>query len=352
MKPRTAESVIELFEQNHIFEASEFTYEEYVNELFGFQRMASEIVFGKTEEVVRISDTITHFEMLGRENNLHHHSEFRQAISGLKKVEKELAISMSGSKGEDRIVKTLGYANRSDMRIYRNVYVTDGVDETEIDCIVVTNKGIIIFEVKNAKNDITIAEDGRILYENEISYHNVSIGDKMEKKRRLLRSQIETASRSKGLDIPIHIDSYVVFSTPYKVYIRVNDLFRKEKYCFKSQLVPIVEEFTSHIYYGEVTLDCLHDIMNDLESNKKRFETNIKFFEVINDFAKAVELLTMDTKYIDATGNSEGKPVEPVKENESNKKQWVFIKPLVASAALFTTAAVVTAAILGFGRNK
>ena len=95
--------------------------------------------------------------------------------------------------------------------VFKNVYSTDGEEETEIDTILVTNNGIVFLEIKNAKKDITISQDGRLLYENQISYHNDSIGDKMEKKRRLLKYQIEKEMQRLGVDKfgkPVRIESF------------------------------------------------------------------------------------------------------------------------------------------------
>ena len=71
------------------------------------------------------------------------------------------------------------------------------------------------------------------MFENQISYHDDCIGEKMEKKRRLLRHQIEQEMENRGVTSfgkPIRIESRIVFSTPYKMRINITDLYKKERF--------------------------------------------------------------------------------------------------------------------------
>jgi hypothetical protein len=238
------------------------------------------------------------------------------------------------------------------MSNYRNVYVSDGTDETEIDNIVVTNSGIIVLEIKSAKTDITIAEDGRLLHENEISFHNVSMGDKMGKKRALLKYQIETIARERGYDLPVHIDSYIVFSTPYNIRIKVTDLYHQEKYCFRGKLNYIIDGFNSEIHYNDVQLAQINDIIGTLASRQKTFSTNIDFEDIKTSFAYTAALLLGTSEATIVEQEAPSTKEEPValsekagrKSKDTKSPLGLFFRQFAASAAMFSLIAVATTA--------
>lgn len=289
-----ATEIMKMFENQNVVNRADFTFEEYIKQLISFQKIVSACVFDG-DDSFHLSDCITRLNQLIRGNNLQDDVFVRECLKGLKNVSKELSICMAGKKGEKRIEKMLSFVQRADLNVYKNVYISNGEEETELDMVLVTSNGILILEVKNAKHDITIAEDGRLLYENEISYHNVSIGDKMNKKRRLLRYRIEQEMKSRGidsLDKPIRIESRIVFSTPYKMRITVTDLYKKERYCYKSQLEKQVNNYYSGTCYESDDLQLLNDIVSSIESNKKRFQQKLDFAKINGEFALLMEILT------------------------------------------------------------
>lgn len=84
-----------------------------------------------------------------------------EGLRALRLISKEIAVAMAGKRGEDRVANTYQYVTRPDARFFRNVFVSDGVEQTEIDSVVLTKNGFIILEIKNAKEDITLAPDGK-----------------------------------------------------------------------------------------------------------------------------------------------------------------------------------------------
>ena len=294
MKKMNANEVMKMFENQNVVNSTDFTFEEYLEQLISFQKIVS-LCVNEGDDSYRLCDSITRLQQLIRSKGIKDNSLVQKAMYSLKEANKELAIIMAGKKGEKRIEKALGYVERPDMTFFKNKYITDGEEETEIDTILVTNNGIIILEIKNAKQDITISQDGRLLYDNEISYHNVCIGEKMEKKRRLLKNQIEKEMRNRGIDSigkPVRIESRIVFSTPYRTRINVTDLYRKERFWFKSQLAYKINEYYSGTCYESEDLQVFNDIIGSLESNKKRFQQKLDFAKVNSDFAQLIEVLT------------------------------------------------------------
>ena len=344
--------IMQMFENKNVVNRTEFTFEEYIQQLSDFQAIVSACLFDG-DESYHLSNSVTRLEELARGRNMKENPTISESLKNLKKVNKELAILLAGKKGENRIMKTLGYVQRSDLSVYKNVYITDGEEETEIDTVLVTNNGIIILEIKSAKQDITIAEDGRLLYENEISYHNVSIGEKMEKKRRLLKYKIEQEMKNRGIKLPVRIESRIVFSTPYKVRITVTDLYKKERFCYKNQLNKQVENFYSGTYYESEDLSALNDIITSMERNKKRFQQQFDFAKINSEFAQMMELLTMPekTKSAEKTVLSDRKEKEnavvQISPFRKRAKRQLFGKIAISTAsAALVLASVFSGAVI------
>lgn len=314
MKKMKATDIMKMFEKQNVVNRADFTFGEYIKQLTSFEKIVSSCVFDG-DSSFRLSDSISQLSQFVRSKNLQDNTFVHDCLKCLKNVNKELSICMAGKRGEKRIEKMLSFVQRPDLTVYKNVYITDGEEETEMDMVLVTANGIIILEVKNAKQDITIAEDGRLLYENEISYHNVSIGDKMEKKRRLLRYRIEQEMKSRGIEFfckPIRIESRVVFSTPYKMRITVTDLYKKERFCYKSQLNKQVENYFSGTCYDGEDLQVLNDIIGSIESNKKRFQQKLDFAKINSGFAQLMEMLSTPdvVETVEASPSSSKKTIE------------------------------------------
>lgn len=340
MKEMKANEIMKMFENQNVVNRADFTFEEYLEQLTSFQKIVSSCVY-EGDDSYRLSDSITKLQQLIRSKGIKDDPFVKKAMDEIKEVSKELAIIMAGKRGEGRIEYALSFVERPDLTVFKNVYITDGEEETEIDTILVTNNGIVFLEIKNAKKDITISQDGRLLYENQISYHNDSIGDKMEKKRRLLKYQIEKEMQRLGVDKfgkPVRIESRIVFSTPYKTRIHVTDLYRKERYCFGNQLKYKIENYYSGTCYESEDLQMLNEIIGSMESNKKRFQQKLDFTRINREFAQLMEMLTKQEV-------TEPAKIEPILLNRDNSKGSRIKKCFrtfgkIAVTALFATVSI------------
>ena len=171
------------------------------------------------------------------------------------------------------------------------MYITDGIDETELDGIVLTDNGVIILEVKKVKSDLTLTEDGRMVFAGDECYDKVPLAQKMALKRRLLKKCLEKAVADKGLDIPVYVDSFIVFSAPKGQYIKIDDRYRREKHCFRTGLNKKLESYLGCAYYKANQLAQLGEIFSEMESNVKRFETELNYDEVRRSLAEALAVL-------------------------------------------------------------
>lgn len=292
MKKYTANEIMAEMNDKQIFVRKDYTYIEYVEQLIKFQQFAAELfVGGDNAQSIRMSEVVSRCETIAREYNLYYNPKITTGIKAMKLINKEISVAMAGKCGEDRVANTYQYVKRPDARFYRNVYINDGVDETELDTVVLTKNGFIILEIKNAKDDITLAADGRILFNNSTCYHDISIGDKMDKKRRLLRSRLEKEFKKHCIDKPIIIDGLLVFSTPTGVRINIHDQYKKENYCFRGSLFNRIDGYDSNIEYSVDELDVLDEVLQHIETEQKRFLLKYNPEEIKIAFAEAFETL-------------------------------------------------------------
>lgn len=289
---KTAEDFIREMERSNVLMTRECTFKEYVAEIVQFQDMICKMIAGDDyHEGMRIDEALFIMDSTARKKELRNHPAVHNGVLSMKKLAKEMAITMSGAKGESLVSRTLEFLNRPNTQIFRNVYVTDGINETELDCIVLTDNGVIILEVKKVKSDLTLTEDGRMVFAGDECYDKVPLADKMALKRRLLKKALEKAVSEKGLDIPVHVDSFIVFSAPKGQFIRIDDRCRREKHCFRTGLNKKIESYIGCAYYKADQLAQLGEIFSEMESNVKRFETELNYDDVRRSLAEALAVL-------------------------------------------------------------
>lgn len=293
----TSNEILKNFNGLGIFTRDNYTFVEYVNQLMKFQEETAKLLIGvENAHLVRMTEVVSRFETMARENNLYFDSKVTEGIRALKLISKEIAVAMAGKSGEDRVANTFQYVTRPDAKFYRNVYITDDIEETELDSVVLTKNGFIILEIKNAREDITIAPDGRILFNNSSCYHDISIGEKMDKKRRLLRARLEEEFACRGIEKEVKIDSLLVFSNPSGVRINVHDRFKKENYCLRGSLFNRIDGFETTVEYVDEEFIVMDEILRQIETEQKRFSITFNPEKVKRAFAEAFETLASMTE--------------------------------------------------------
>lgn len=325
---KTSETIIQEMESSNILMSYKWTFNEYVAELLQFQDMICKMVAGDAYyEGMRIEEAQFIMESTARKKGLRNDPAVHNGVLTMKKLSKEMAITMSGAKGEKLVSRTLEFCKRPNIRVFQNVYVSDGQYESELDAIVLTDNGIIILEVKKVKSDFTLTENGRMVFSGDECYEKVPLGQKMALKRKLLKSCAEEAVAKKGLNIPIHVDSYIVFSAPKGQYINIDDKYRREKHCFRSCLNKRLESYIGRAYYKPEQLEELSNILAEMESNVKRFETELNFDEVRQSLAEAFAVMQDVPAEQESPVETEGKV-----EKLSRKTKLVAFKKKVLDA--------------------
>lgn len=289
---KTKEDFLKEMETDNILLSDEYTFQEYAAEIIKFQQMICKLIAGEDYyDTMRVSDALYLMEAKARKMGVQGDPAVRNGIINLKKFAKEIAITMSGTKGEAIVSNTLKYLDRPNAQIFRNIYVTDGKEETELDEVILTEDGVLVLETKRVKSDLTLAEDGRMVFDGNGCYDKVPLCEKMVIKRELLKKHIEKIAGEKGLAIPVYVDSYIVFCTPKDKYIRVNDRYHKEKYCFRTNLNNFVKHYYGGAAYTDAHLEALGNILSEMEANKKRFKTELDYNEIRQSLAEALEVL-------------------------------------------------------------
>ena len=343
MKQYTVNEVLANFNEQDILTRNEYTFVEYVEQLMKFQEAIARMIMDKEDvNYVRITEIISHCEAMVREKNLYSKQEVMDGIRVLKLFSKEISVAMAGKKGEDRVANTFQYVTRPDAEFFRNVFIADDTEETEIDSIVLTKNGFIILEIKNAKENITLAPDGRVLFNNSSCYHDISIGEKMDKKRRLLKERLEHEFARNKIEKEVKIDSLIVFSTPNGVRIRVHDKFKQENYCCRGSLYNRIDSFYSTIQYTDAEFLIMKEILQQIETEQKRFALTFNPEEVKKAFAEAYEVLSY------AYGSKNRKSIEDkviIKKN-STFLRWVkkYSESTVAASLVAVTGVAFLAA--------
>jgi len=289
---KTAEDFIHEMESSNILMTCECTFKEYVSEIVQFQSMICKMIAGDAyHKKMRVDEALYIMESTARKKELRSHPAVHNGVLTMKKLAKEMAITMSGAKGESLVSRTLEFLDRPNTQVFHNVYITDGMEETELDGIVLTDNGVIILEVKKVKSDLTLTEDGRMVFAGDECYDKVPLADKMALKRRLLKKCLKKALADKGLDIPVFVDSFIVFSAPKGQFIRIDDRYRREKHCFRTGLNKKIENYLGCAYYKEDQLAQLGEIFSEMASNVKRFKTELNYDEVRRSLAEALSVL-------------------------------------------------------------
>lgn len=331
-----AERLIAEMEKTDILTQKELTFVEYAEQLEKFQEIVCRKIMGEEyAEGMRLEEAIFKLESKAREKGMSGDAVVRRGISSLRKVQKELAVSISGIKGEQLVTRTLEYVTRPDVKVFRNVYVADGNDETELDAVVMTDSGILILEVKKIRDDVTISYEGRLVHSSDACYDKIPLGQKMETKRRLLTKRLEELVAQEKLDIPVSVESLIVFSTPKGIRVNVDDKWRRDKWCFRTGLTKRIDAYLGKIYLSQKQQEQMGALLGNMETQVKRFELPLDFDEVRKNYAEAYEVLHEENDGKTVTMRHERKKNEE-KTKKQKVKKWLYYAGAAACVAICT----------------
>ena len=140
----------------------------------------------------------------------------------------------SGITGEDRVEQYLDYMKANHV-VLRNLQLSDGVHNTEIDFLVLKQGVATIVEVKNSKRDIYIDEVGDMYKIGRYENFDSHLGAKMDFRAEVIKQLLKDAGFEN-----MKIEKVVVFTNNR---IQVQKDYRGFRVCFLSRLPHLIDDF-------------------------------------------------------------------------------------------------------------
>ena len=254
--------VREIFTAMSAFSKGAYPRSEYLPELLKLQNEAVTLTFNLEHAEtanLRIYDVCDHFETLNKSLMGAADEELAKFQQDARELSSLIKSSISGLWGETQVLsslKALPFAKR----IVSNVEL--GTDElhSEIDAILITQKGIFIIEAKNKKRDVLISENGELYKFGNISKYEGNLAERLRAKEQLLKEVLEC---SRFADVPMH--SVVVFANTRITIANESEI----KICFPGELRHTLDEFDLPDLLSDSDMDELRDMIE----NAQRYES-------------------------------------------------------------------------------
>ena len=160
----------------------------------------------------------------------------------------------SGIRGEKKAFHLLKQI-RLEKRILQNIVVHTPHGQTEIDDIVISNKGVFIVEVKNSSYDALIDNRGVYYRTGKHTCKDSDLGQKMRNRIEYIRSLLDSEGYS---EIPVK--GIVVFTNDN---IKLTNDYYELDVCFPSQLTHIIEEEKTCGALADKDLDIIAEMIRD-----------------------------------------------------------------------------------------
>lgn len=140
----------------------------------------------------------------------------------------------SGITGEDKVEHYLGYMKSNHM-VLRNLQLSDGVHNTEIDFLVLKQGVATIVEVKNSRRDVYIDENGDMYKTGRYENFDSHLGAKMDFRAEIIKQLLKDAGFEN-----MKVEKVVVFTNNR---IQVQKDYRGFRVCFLSRLPHLIDDF-------------------------------------------------------------------------------------------------------------
>lgn len=333
-KSLTVNEILDYINNEGILLKDSSSLNDYVEDLSKLIGKVAELLFGEEQaEKEDIHSIISRMNALANDKGLSGNYVIAKAIKALEVVNQKYCISSSGTYAEKKVEECLQSIKGSYKKVYRNIYLADESKNTEIDDVVITNRGIFILEVKKVSKDVNITDDGRMFVGGE-SYGIVPLYEKMKIKRNLFQKSLRNKLQEKNLDIYIYLDSYIVFVPPKKKTIKINDRNHSEKWCCIDKINSHINSFFNAVPYNKEQLDALDSILSEMQTNRNSYASNEDFDKIKREIAEGLSLLLDEPE--SSNPLSEGPLTECKAVTKSNNIQSKIA--LVSSAIGLTVA--------------
>lgn len=250
------------------FSKESYHKSEILPELLSYQQEVAVIAMGEEHKEARFFEIIKYFEVENEQLGGALTSSLEKFRKDSLMLDNLIKSEISGYNGEIRAFQSLEKL-RCNNRIIKNIELFNDTLRTEIDAIVITEKGIFIIEVKNTQKDVFIDETGDFYRTSKYQKFDSNIADKMQIKETLLREKLDALGYS-----GIRIFPVVVFTNKH---IEVQNKRRGLKTCFSSQLPYIIDDWKSFEYLTNSDLNIIEKELSDIVDSATfpmQFNTN------------------------------------------------------------------------------
>ena len=215
-----------------------YSREELLPEMVQLEKEMAQIVF---EDGLDIPAEYVHMSYIMKHLHEMNNVAGNVADQELKRLSRLASIfsnhvraQQSGITGEDRVEQYLDYM-KSNHVVLRNLQLSDGVHNTEIDFLVLKQGVATIVEVKNSKRDIYIDEVGDMYKIGRYENFDSHLGAKMDFRAEVIKQLLKDAGFEN-----MKIEKVVVFTNNR---IQVQKDYRGFRVCFLSRLPHLIDDF-------------------------------------------------------------------------------------------------------------
>lgn len=215
-----------------------YSREELLPEMEQLEKEMAQIVF---EDGLDIPAEYVHMSYIMKHLHEMNNAAGNVADQELKRLSRLASIfsnhvraQQSGITGEDRVEQYLDYM-KSNHVVLRNLQLSDGVHNTEIDFLVLKQGVATIVEVKNSKRDIYIDEVGDMYKIGRYENFDSHLGAKMDFRAEVIKKLLKDAGFEN-----MKIEKVVVFTNNR---IQVQKDYRGFRVCFLSRLPHLIDDF-------------------------------------------------------------------------------------------------------------
>lgn len=216
----------------------DYSREELLPEMVQLEKEMAQIVF---EDGLDIPAEYVHMSYIMKHLHEMNNVAGNVADQELKRLSRLASIfsnhvraQQSGITGEDRVEQYLDYM-KSNHVVLRNLQLSDGVHNTEIDFLVLKQGVATIVEVKNSKRDIYIDEVGDMYKIGRYENFDSHLGAKMDFRAEVIKQLLKDAGFEN-----MKIEKVVVFTNNR---IQVQKDYRGFRVCFLSRLPHLIDDF-------------------------------------------------------------------------------------------------------------
>jgi len=301
-----------------------------------FQKMLVTKIFEENHaENLRMGHVISHLNDLACEAGLENSDEMQIFMNLANEFERLIAVEIAGNKGERLVNRALKMV-ASKNHMISNIEFGEDEFRTELDKIVITKKGIFLIEVKTAKHNMTITEEGNYVREDGEVYGN--IGEKVNEKVFLLSNAVKAWADENSKKI--NIVKLVVFANnDYKL----EDNYKYFQSCYCSGLPHIIDEYEGENLYAKEDMQALEAEIKKA-SDPKEYKVGLNFDDFRYAFADIVAMIEEEIEI------QKRKALEAEQKAEAKRQQRKFYKKIVK--ALGYSAATCVSVLLATKATK